>query len=93
VSTRTRYFALVDVFAPDPLMKPRGIFRLVETPTTLAPERFDRASQSWVLAPDLVRYTSGGEIGAEEITAAQARRLVKTWGGTLATRPDVAVSD
>jgi hypothetical protein len=42
-------------------------------------ERFNRTELEWVEDPELARYTHQGEVGAEEVTEQQARKVVEQW--------------
>ena len=79
MAERIKYFALVlnDRKADNP----HSVFREVRSDTDYRVEVWDPALRAWRLQMSLAAYTIWEEIGAEDITEAKARRIIKAEEG------------
>ena len=69
----TRYFGLLD---PE-FRRVVSVFRLRETRDELHVERYDPIAAAWTAGPSsLFRFVNGGEVGADEISKADAEALI-----------------
>ncbi len=69
-----RYFALVlNDRAP---RDPHSVFREVRSNTDYRVDVWDRELENWRIQMSLAAYTLNGEIGAVEITRAEADRVI-----------------
>lgn len=70
----TRYFALVGNTRT--ARDPHSVFREVREPKDYRTDVWDRELKAWRLEMSLASYTIDGEIGAVEITKAEADRVI-----------------
>ncbi len=75
MADRIRYYALV--LDDRPATNPYSVFREVHAPDDYRLDVWDRALGEWQLQMSLARYTLNGEIGAVEISKAEADRIIK----------------
>ena len=69
-----RYYALV--LNDRAVRDPHSVFREVRSDTDYRTDVWDRELQAWRLQMSLAAYTLNGEIGAVEITQAEADRVI-----------------
>lgn len=69
----TTYYRLLDA----PLERVAALYRIRYSRAGLYVERFDPAAGSWTEGPpSFLRFVNDGEIGADEISPAEAERLI-----------------
>lgn len=71
------YMALSNVGGDN--ANPEGLIRMVRNAASLSPEYYDRYARRWIFEPGLVTYTHNGEVGGEEITEGEARKIIRMW--------------
>lgn len=70
----TRYFRLLD----PQFRTATSAFRIRESDGGLFVERWDTAEKAWTEAPStLLRFVNEGELGADEISQAEAESLIR----------------